>query len=42
MNGDIIIFKNRLFGGYLSVSKQESVKKFLQIRDIYRDDEKIN
>ncbi|CAK93344.1 unnamed protein product (macronuclear) [Paramecium tetraurelia] len=36
MNGDIIVFKNRLLGGYLSIKRQFSSTKLMQQRQIYK------
>ncbi|CAD8102848.1 unnamed protein product [Paramecium sonneborni] len=41
MNGDIIVFKNRLFGGYLSVKRQLSSTKLLQKRQIYKQNQTL-
>ncbi|CAD8058778.1 unnamed protein product [Paramecium primaurelia] len=39
MNGDIIVFKNRLFGGYLSIKRQFSSTKLMEKRQIYKKDQ---
>lgn len=38
MNGDIIVFKNRLFGGYLSIKRRFSSTKLMKKRYIYKKD----
>ncbi|CAD8068192.1 unnamed protein product [Paramecium sonneborni] len=39
MNGDIIVFKNRLFGGYLSLKREKSSTKLLKKRNIYKNNQ---
>ncbi|CAD8067431.1 unnamed protein product [Paramecium sonneborni] len=41
MNGDIIVFKNRLFGGYLSIKRSFSSTKLLQKRQIFKKNQPI-